>query len=445
MKFGCLLSLAAVSAVVACGSSSNNPASPPADGGADGASMAPITGLTPNSWTWVPVAGTHCRDGSDTGIAVNLASPPSDKVVIYLEGGGACVDQFFCSPVATPEKFGSAEFTAWQSGGGLATAPDGGIFGRTDTSNPVAGWNYVYIPYCTGDVFVGDNPNGMVPLVTMPQQFVGYTDVHLDLERIVPTFPNATKVLLTGISAGGFGASANYVQTARAFGSTPVYLLDDSGPPFQAPYLATCMQTQFASLWGMTGALADCGSDCSNPSSYFVDYSKHLAKTYPTMPFGLIESTQDAVISLFFGYGNPGNCAGSPLPGASLPATTFTAGLADAQKQLSGASNFGSFIFTGMQHTSIGATTTFDQGVTNIPASLLIPPSDTDGGGFDGGTIPDGGTVAEGGTLADGGALTDGGTQLGAIPPPPPPATTIKLTDWIATLVNEGTVSNVGP
>jgi hypothetical protein len=411
MKLGCLVCLAAVSTVVACGSSNSTP--PPADGGSDAANMAPITGLADNEWVWAPVDGTHCRDGSATGIAVNRASPPSDKLVIYLEGGGACVDPFFCSAFASPTTFGASDFASWKAGQGLASQPNGGLFDRTDTKNPVAGWNYVYVPYCTGDVFVGDNPNGMVPNVAMPQQFVGYTDVHLDLDRIVPTFPGTTKVLLTGVSAGGFGASANYVQTAKAFGTTPVYLLDDSGPPMEAPYLASCMQSQFASLWGMTGALADCGSDCSNPDTYFIDFAKHLGKTYPTIPFGLIESTQDAVISLFFGYGNPGNCVGSVLPGAPLDPTTFTAGLQDAESKLAGTPNFGSFIFTGTQHTSLGGSDTLDNGITNVPASLLAP-----------GGAPDGG-------------VTDGGT--------PPDAGTIALTDWIATLVNQGTVSNVGP
>jgi len=406
MKFASLLVLAAASAVAGCGSSSQATASGDAGEVAarEFASGAPIAGLTANEWVWVPVAGTQCRDGSGTGIAVNLASPPSDKLMIYLEGGGACVDQFFCLPIATPTTFGASEFATWKAGSGAATQPSGGIFSRTDAANPVAGWNFVYVPYCTGDIFTGDRPNVMVPNVTMPQQFVGYTDVHLDLERIVPTFPGLKKVLLTGVSAGGFGASANYVQTAKAFGSTPVYLLDDSGPAMEAPYLAECMQSQFASLWGMGGALADCGSDCSNPNSYFVDFAKHIGKTYPTMPFGLIESTQDSVISLFFGYGNPGNCAGSVLPGASLPGPTFTAGLQDAESKIAGATNYGSFFFASTQHTSIGATTTFDNGSTNVTASLLIP---------DGGAVPDAGTI--------------------------------KLTDWIATLVNEGTVSNVGP
>jgi len=364
--------------------------------------MAPVTGLTANEWVWTSVAGTQCRDGSETGFAVNLASPPSDKLMIYLEGGGACVDQFFCLPVATPTSFGATEFATWKAGSGAATQPNGGIFNRADAANPVAGWNFVYIPYCTGDIFLGSHPNAMVPNVTMPQQFVGYTDVGLDLDRIVPTFPGTTKVLLTGVSAGGFGAAINYGQTAKAFGSTPVYMLDDSGPTFEAPYLPQCMLTEFSSLWG-TGPLAEC-SDCTNPASYMVDFAKYLTKTYPTVPFGFIESTEDGVITLFFGYGDPGGCMNSPLPGAAEPTATFTAGLQDLEVKLADAPNHGAFIFTGTQHTSLGTTATFDDGVTNVTASLLEP---------DGGVEPDAGTI--------------------------------KLTDWIATLVNEGKVSNVGP
>jgi hypothetical protein len=368
--------------------------------------MAPVTDLSANEWVWVPVDGAVCRDGSPTGFAVNIASPASTNLMIYLEGGGACMDQFFCE--VTPSTWGESQFNAWKSGSSdVELQPNSGVVSRTDTSNPMAGWNFVYVPYCTGDVFAGDNPAGMVPDVTGMQHFVGYTDVGLDLDRIVPTFPQVTKVLLTGISAGGFGATANYVQAARHFGSTPVYLLDDSGPPMEAPYLAACMQTQFAALWGMGGALADCGSDCSNPSSYFVDFAKHLGNTYPNVPFGLIESAQDATMSLFFGYGNPGNCVGSALPGASEAPATFQAGLQDFETQLAGTPNFGSFVLGGSritQHPSINKTSTLDGDGTNVTASLLVP---------------DGGVVADAGTIA--------------------------LTDWIATLVNEGKVSNVGP
>src|SRR5271155_2374491 len=221
IKSAWYLGLAAVAAVFGCGSSNSPVTSPSADAGtadagpvdagsdAPAPSMAPVTGLTASEWVWTPVAGAKCRDGSGTGFAVTLASPPSTNLVIYLEGGGACVDTFFCGTLASPETFGASQFSTWMSD--TTGDANSGIFNRSDTANPVAGWNFVYIPYCTGDVFVGDRTDVTVPDPDVPvQQFVGYTDVGLDLDRIVPTFPGTTKVLLTGVSAGGFGASANY-------------------------------------------------------------------------------------------------------------------------------------------------------------------------------------------------------------------------------------------
>src|SRR5262245_57335206 len=59
------------------------------------------TPITANAqeWTFVPFPEAHCMDGSSTGIGVNLASG-SDRVVIYLEGGGACFDLLSCATVA---------------------------------------------------------------------------------------------------------------------------------------------------------------------------------------------------------------------------------------------------------------------------------------------------------------------------------------------------------
>ncbi|HEY3853707.1 MAG TPA: hypothetical protein VGO67_04860 [Verrucomicrobiae bacterium] len=54
-----------------------------------------ITGLTTNGWTWVPFTNAFCLDGSTTGIGIN-PSTASSKVLIFLDGGGACWDQLTC-------------------------------------------------------------------------------------------------------------------------------------------------------------------------------------------------------------------------------------------------------------------------------------------------------------------------------------------------------------
>jgi hypothetical protein len=404
-----ILSLGAAS-VAACGSSSNDSPRPTNDGGVasntDGGvsiDKTPIdlSSMQPNTWTYVPVAGAVCRDGSPTGFALNL-NPSSTNLVIYLEGGGACYNQATC--IGTPACFSPPTksgclLTFDGKFGTSGTGDAGGILSRTDAANPVKDWNFVYVPFCTGDVHGGSKPNAMVPGVAAKQQFVGYTNMTRYLARLAPTFPGLTKVLLTGVSAGGFGSEINYPQTARAFAPVKVYGLDDSGPLMDDPYVPRCLQTEWLTLWGLDNLLSECGSDCPDHSNYMLDGVIHFARQYPTVPFGLIEDTDDMIITLFYGYGM-NNCANTLLP-TSVSGADFTAGLLDERAKLAdaGISNAGSFIFQGSAHTSIGATSTFD-------------------------------SVTAGGGGGDGGA--------DAAPP-------VKLSDWITTLVNDGTVTNVGP
>jgi Pectinacetylesterase len=394
---GCAVLAGSSLGLGACGSSSSD-AAPAADGGTKAEASAPgpeaggqsdaaavdttpIAGVAPMTWQFVPVEGTMCRDGSATGIGINV-NPGSKNLMIYLEGGGACFNALTCAGNAS--SFKMSDFTSRLGG----TAGAQGVFDRSDAANAMADWNFVYVPFCTGDVHAGNKRDGTVDGVMGKQQFVGYANITRDLARIVPTFPGLSKVLLTGISAGGFGAAANYVQTAKAFGTVPVYELDDSGPPMGAPYVPNCLQKAWADTWGFDKTiLADCGSDCPDPTNYTVDATIHVAKLYPHIPFGLIEDTDDMIITLFYGFG-ANNCANAVAP---LSGGMFTAGLLDSRAKLATYPNIGGFIFQGSEHTTLG------------------------GASFD--------------------TRTAGGGD----------AATVKLTDWVASLVNSGTVTNVGP
>lgn len=316
----------------------------PIDGG-----NAVITQANPETWTWVPFPDAKCRDGSTTGIGVNF-NPMSTKLVIYLEGGGACFNDLTCSE--NPSSFGAADLPGrFPAGDGGVPESGNGILDR-NAANPVGDWNFVYVPYCTGDIHAGNNPAGVIPGLSGTQAFVGYANVDLYLQRLVPTFSSATQVLLTGVSGGGFGAAANYVHVQRAFGSIPVDLIDDSGPPMENPYLTTCLQTENRKVWNLDPTVgADCGGDCNDPASFFLDYAKHAAKTYPQRQLGLMESTDDGTITEFFGFG-ANDCA-VVIP-QQLSAATFTAGLDDIRTQLAAETNVGSFFFTGTTHTSLG-------------------------------------------------------------------------------------------
>jgi len=334
-----ILTILLVPLAVACGrdSSSTNPAA--------------ITGLQANQWTWVPFADAKCRDGSSPGIAINPSSD-SNKLMIFLQGGGACFNATTCA--GNPSSFAAADFTALDvvcdsEGAHGCASVNAGILDRTNPANPVKDWNFVFVPYCTGDVHGGNNPTGTVAGVAGTQQFVGYASMGLYVARLVPTFPATTRVLLTGVSAGGFGSVAAYGPVSRAFASAHVDMIDDSGPPISDPYFAGCLQDLQRQTWGLDNTLIqDCGGECSSAGTQLFDLYKHQIKTNSRARFGQIESSNDNTTTSYFGFGLNG-CTGY----RQLSEAQFTVGLQDMESRLGSYSNAGAFVFSGSAHTSL--------------------------------------------------------------------------------------------
>ena len=176
----------------------------------------------------------------------------------------------------------------------------------------------------------------------------------LFLDRIVPTFANVSQVLLTGVSAGGFGSAlvADLVATAFPPG-TILTLIDDSGPPMSSDYLPTCLQQQWRELWGFGSTFLDaCGVSCPYPDDYAVDWPLFLASKYPGSNSGLISATQDSTIRTFFGYGT-NDCA--PTLIAMVDAALFEEGLLDFRSRLQDVPNFGTYYIASTTHTWIGS------------------------------------------------------------------------------------------
>jgi hypothetical protein len=327
------------------GSAPSCPATPPIEGPG-------ITGPD-HQWTWIPIDGSRCRDGSQTGFGFRPSST-SKKLFIYLEGGGACFNAATCL-IALPS-FGKAAFDAW-----AATIGQMGIFDGGNGQNPIHDWNAIYVPYCSGDVHAGAATGADVPGGPQGQDFTGYENLGLYLQRIVFTFKGADDVLLTGASAGGFGAAFNYDRVAAAFCPTGVAMIDDSGPPMSDQYLAPCLQKQWKGLWNLAATLpTGCACDDAQGGG-IVNYITYLQSRWPESRMGLVSSTRDAVISTFYGYGTDDCTSSTPLPGP-----TYAAGLEDLrQSYLMKGGKWGTYFVNSTTHTYLigpGFYTTTVQG-----------------------------------------------------------------------------------
>jgi len=298
----------------------------------------PIT-ATAGEWTWAGFEEARCLDGSSTGIGVNPGT--SDRLLIVLEGGGACFDFISCAGVANRDGYGESKLER-----DARSTLQRGIFDREDESNPFADWSYVYVPYCTGDVHGGSNPTGPDDRV-----HVGYQNFGHFLTRIVPTFSEVSEVVLAGRSAGGLGTLVNYPQTADAFGCTPVHAIDDAGGILPDEYMRPCLQTRVREAWNLAPAVPDECSECTGADGGgLIHVLPHLASYYPDRRFAYISAMQDTVMRGFFGYGYSSGC---DFP-ADMPADDYAAGLLDARDLISGYDNFRTYYVAGTQHTFTG-------------------------------------------------------------------------------------------
>jgi hypothetical protein len=333
------------------------------DAAPPGALGAPLQG-SEGAWTWIDFPDSRCRDGSSTGLGLNL-SHASPNVMVFLDQGGACFDSRLCPFNAS--SYGASDFATGMSEGIFSE----GVFNRADPDNPLRLWSFVFIPYCTGDVHSGNNPSGSVDGVAGTQQFVGYKNLDAFLARVVPTFSGAQQALFAGSSAGGFGVLLNADHAARWFAPTPVTVLSDSGPPMPAAVVEPCLQQKWNDLWGFQRAvLGDCAGDCPYTNDYMIDDLFHFVWRYPSYRIALISSMQDATDDLFFSFGYL-NCTSQST---TIPADVYQAGLVDLRNELqqAGQGSFSTYYIPGTSHIFLMSDAGFATSVAGVPLKQWV-------------------------------------------------------------------------
>ena len=221
-------------------------------------------------WTWYDIRGSVCANGTPTGIGVSQGS--GSQVLIYMSSGSACLDEL-CSS-GTPSMRRNGGFRDAELGACVTGVCDGGvpfpktsIFDRTAAANPFTDATYVFISNCSGDYFVG---NGDHSFPSWTAQFRGSPNQALFAAELAASFPEASRVVLTGGSSGSVGAMLNYWQWVDAFSGTRVDLVSDSfalvfadGPEWRhamhhaqlPPGCPTC-GTDYRTLYGFNASLA---------------------------------------------------------------------------------------------------------------------------------------------------------------------------------------------
>jgi Pectinacetylesterase len=188
------------------------------DGGDDpgtAATTTPTSTAAPGDQEWERVApggDCQCSEGSEFRFWVREANP--HKVVFYLQDGGAC----FSAETCTPENdLYNTRVTEGPGGGG--------IFDFADERNPFADYSVVFVPYCTGDLFIGNTTTKYGPGLTVHHK--GYVNGTAALDHLAATFPGATNVVVIGESAGSVAAPLYAGLVSDRLPNTKITVLAD--------------------------------------------------------------------------------------------------------------------------------------------------------------------------------------------------------------------------
>lgn len=230
------------------------------DEGTEESTGQPLPPEPPSYYQWekVEIPGTVCGNGSQYKFFVNY-SETSDDVMMIFEPGGGCWDFESCSGqtslgAANPDGIPDDHLNGFL---GVHTP----LLNREFPGNPVADWNYVFMPYCTGDVHTGravtvyEDPAGIEP--DLEYHHNGHDNVVAAVGWLSVQFPQVPRMLVTGCSAGGAGATANYYFIRTGMNIERSYLLADSGPIFPDSTFSQPLHDKINESWRVDEVLAE--------------------------------------------------------------------------------------------------------------------------------------------------------------------------------------------
>ncbi|KAG7391095.1 hypothetical protein PHYPSEUDO_005862 [Phytophthora pseudosyringae] len=141
-------------------------------------------------------------------------APEQDKtkLMLYFQGGGACIDDLTCA-------FGLQ--CMYETFSPIATPLSTGVLNRSNDENLFNDYNIVHLPYCTGDLHIGNHvetiaDSALYSLLNTPECLghnmtlhqVGYNNTKAVLDWAVENYPNPEEIIISGYSAGALGAQA---------------------------------------------------------------------------------------------------------------------------------------------------------------------------------------------------------------------------------------------
>lgn len=203
------------------------------------------------------------------------------RLLIYFQGGGACWGFVSCSGMfdTTVERSELSDFR--------------GIFDATNPANPLRDHAVLFVPYCSGDVHVGDAV-ARYGDNARPINHRGARNVERALRWVTTRVAAPEQIVIAGASAGAYAAVFHAPRIAALYPNADLVTIADSGVPLLKDY------PEILDRWGAGPVLrqaweADAGTPLTLERAY------RAAAAVPRMRAVVqITSDRDSVQSAFY-------------------------------------------------------------------------------------------------------------------------------------------------
>jgi len=202
------------------------------------------------NWTKVDLP-SDCKSGAGNSTFIMVRRGSENNLLIYLEGGGACLDYNTCGGPTSTVTTLDPEFDSGPRP--LKSTYVRGIFDVSNPLNPFRNWTIVFIPYSTGDIHVGNRVvryyNVSNPTQNKTIYHVGYVNAIVAM-RWINSSGNFDKIVVSGSSAGGFGTILHFYRASEIF-NKPIIAINDAGPGTQANATSPFRNQILFDRWGI--------------------------------------------------------------------------------------------------------------------------------------------------------------------------------------------------
>ncbi|WP_162910107.1 pectin acetylesterase-family hydrolase [Azohydromonas sediminis] len=307
--------------------------------------------------------------GTDKTFSFWARKGTAKNTVVFFEGGGACWDNLTCSYPIAGLPANVPQFFVPQVAPGTDPATFDGIFRTDRADNPVRDWNMVYIPYCTGDLHagsatktytsVGNSALGLPAGVPLTIEHRGFDNFMVVLDWMKKNLDRPKNLLVTGSSAGGYGASLNFPYLARAYPQAHLYVVADASQGVTTP----AWDRFGRSSWNLQFAPGAFGP---NPAALpSADLLRAAAQSHPRAKVAQFTTTFDEVQILFYGvmkqYYPPGGACPNPAIDWNQQMITKLVEYDDEVK------NFRYYLAGGTYHTLMRSPLFYTEASTGTP------------------------------------------------------------------------------